>query len=711
MGVTPPSSPFPPPPPKNFSLPHSITGDTITTHIPSPPPQTCRNAVAPFDIPPPFPTINSNPPSFDTPFPIRRREKETHPHETPQTHTPSPHIRPHNNPPTHPPANPRLRRRRRNHPRPHSRHPTPAPAPATPALTPPPTPAPHRPTPPLSPPPAPTQPPRPNRRPHHPASHPPSPASPTDPQAAPTAAPATEPAQIARTPRLPQTQSLHRPAGPPGHNGPPNLPLLLRPHQNHVRRNGIHRPPLRRLHQRPRSPGMVHVRRRHQLGLHPQTGASPSTPTENGGGAELTVVDVIHSIRTSAGETSYNPGRWNIYGVDDSNFDVKDHYNFTYNMNQPEPLLLGQHLRRRPRRHAQQRILGQRRRRRRLRRKPRRHRPLPIHPPQNRRRPPRRTRPGPLAHKTPEFHELQIFYTPRRRHPASPCSLTSEVHLSDIPRTPPAPSQRARLPDRIPPTLPGIFMFAYFGGLYYDQPKEILAGSRKGETEPLAEGYIADNPLRNATVRKAMNLAIDRELIIETFWGDGAVPASTYGIPPYRYDFKEEWVPYPYDPEESKRLLAEAGYPNGFEFTVTTAKMGGVPEGPEVAEVLASMWTEVGLNSNIEPVEFGEILKRARERTWGQNVYTIRYGAGNPFPSDPCYPMSSVAGGCGNPTWGIRRTRPALPELQSRRQPGRNPQVGTGHWRLPLRQLPADTAGLPLPRLRLRSGRHRKLHR
>ncbi len=374
----------------------------------------------------------------------------------------------------------------------------------------------------------------------------------------------------------------------------------------------------------------------------------PFHSTDSWTGPELTVHDAIFSIRTSAGETSYNPGRWNIYGVDDANFDIHNDHSFTYNMNQPEPLLLG---------HISEGAL------------------VPMisqaywnsvggedayaeHPVG--------TGPFKFIHlkigegllvervenhwrKTPEFHELQIYYTPEDATRLA-MLLTSEVHLSDIPRTL-LPQANERGYQTVFATLPGIFMFAYFGGLYYDTEKEILAGSRKGEVEPIAGGYIADNPLRNGTVRKAMNLAIDRDLIIETFWGDGAVPASTYGIPPYRYDFKEEWTPYPYDPEEARRLLAEAGYPNGFEFTVTTAKMGGVPEGPEVAEVLASMWTEVGLSSNIEPVEFGEILKRARERTWGQNVYTIRYGAGNPFPSDPCYPMSSVAGGCGNPTW------------------------------------------------------------
>ena len=374
----------------------------------------------------------------------------------------------------------------------------------------------------------------------------------------------------------------------------------------------------------------------------------PFHTNDNGGGDELTVEDVIFSIRTSAGETSYNPGRWNIYGVADSNFDVQNDYSLDYNMDQAEPLLLG---------HISEGGLvamlskdywdavgGEDA-----------YAENPVGT-------------GPFSYidlkigvglhvervedhwrKTPEFHELMIYYTPEDATRLA-MLLTSEVHLADIPRTL-LPQANERGFETVVATLPGIFMFAYFGGLYYDQPKEILAGSRKGETEPIAGGFIADNPMRNATVRKAMNLAIDRDLIIETFWGDAAVPASTYGIPPYRYDFKEEWTPYPYDPEQARSLLAEAGYPDGFEFTVTTAKMGGVPEGPEVAEVLASMWTEIGLTSTIEPVEFGEILKRARERTWGQNVYTIRYGAGNPFPSDPCYPMSSVAGGCGNPTW------------------------------------------------------------
>ncbi len=362
----------------------------------------------------------------------------------------------------------------------------------------------------------------------------------------------------------------------------------------------------------------------------------PFHSTDSWTGTEFTVKDVVHSIRTSAGETSYNPGRWNIYGVEDANFDIHDDYSFTYNMNQPEPLLLGflseGGLAAMISKDYWDHVGGE---------DDYAENPVGTGPYQFRDLKINEyllvERVEDHWRKTSEFHEIQIFYTPEDATRLA-MLLTNEVHLSDIARVL-IPQAEERGFKTVVATLPGIFMFAYFGGLYYDEPKEILAGSREGETEPIAGGYIADNPLRNLNVRKAMNLAIDRELIIKTFWGDAAVPASTYGIPPYRFDFKEEWTPYPYDLDEAKRLLAEAGYPNGFEFELTTAKMGGVPEAPEIAEVLASMWQELGLSVAIEDVQFGEILKRARERTWGQKVYTpSATGRGTPSPATPAIP-------------------------------------------------------------------------
>ena len=65
----------------------------------------------------------------------------------------------------------------------------------------------------------------------HPAGHPKSHPS-TNPHRGPH--PGPNPRGYGQGPRVPPSGSFHSPAGPPGHHGPPDLPLLLRPHQNHV---------------------------------------------------------------------------------------------------------------------------------------------------------------------------------------------------------------------------------------------------------------------------------------------------------------------------------------------------------------------------------------------------------------------------------------------------------------------------------------------
>jgi dipeptide transport system substrate-binding protein len=250
--------------------------------------------------------------------------------------------------------------------------------------------------------------------------------------------------------------------------------------------------------------------------------------------------------------------------------------------------------------------------------------------------------------KTPEFWELQFFYIPEEATRLA-MLLAEEVHIADIPRTllTEATTRGFKIANS---TLPGFYFYAFIGGQYYDEPTEVLAGARKGEIEPLAPGYSPLDPLRDVRVRKALNLAIDRELIKETFWGDAAIPQSIHNVPPYRFDFKEEWVPYPYDPEQAKKLLADAGYPNGFTFEFLTAKMAGVPEAPDVAEAMAAFWVEVGLDPQLAEIEFGNMLGRQRERDMGQTVFTMRFATG-PAPLGWSFPMSNVSGGSGSAIW------------------------------------------------------------
>lgn len=76
-------------------------------------------------------------------------------------------------------------------------------------------------------------------------------------------------------------------------------------------------------------------------------------------------------------------------------------------------------------------------------------------------------------------------------------------------------------------------------------------------------------PLDDVRVRKALNLAVDRErLIREVFFGHAHPVAAM--APPYSWESPDSLEPYPHDPEEGRKLLAEAGWPQGRALRLAT---------------------------------------------------------------------------------------------------------------------------------------------
>lgn len=138
----------------------------------------------------------------------------------------------------------------------------------------------------------------------------------------------------------------------------------------------------------------------------------------------------------------------------------------------------------------------------------------------------------------------------------------------------------------------GYNIFSVFGGM--ETPKD----SR------YKEGYHLKDPwAKNIKVREAMNIAIDRNAIIKAVYLGAAVQTSVCHMLPGWQDLP----PIPYDPERARRLLAEAGYPNGFDLTVV-ASSGWKPanELPKVMEILANYWEAIGLKPKIVPMDKGE---------------------------------------------------------------------------------------------------------
>ena len=116
-------------------------------------------------------------------------------------------------------------------------------------------------------------------------------------------------------------------------------------------------------------------------------------------------------------------------------------------------------------------------------------------------------------------------------------------------------------------------------------------------------GYFAfhqtNEPFDDVLVRRAVAHAIDREAITEAFYEGLGVVAEDH-IPPTMFGHGEPW-PYDYDPERAQELLAEAGYPDGFDTEIWYMPVSRpyFPSPQPIAETIASYLADVGINAEL----------------------------------------------------------------------------------------------------------------
>ena len=150
-----------------------------------------------------------------------------------------------------------------------------------------------------------------------------------------------------------------------------------------------------------------------------------------------------------------------------------------------------------------------------------------------------------------------------------------------------------------------------FVGNYWQQKNNNPNSSGFGETIFPRPGFKPENPWvgdprdpasmeQARMVRRALILAIDREAIRdELFGGFGGIQGSAVnGWGPESPEWKTEWERY-YDPDEARRLIVEAGYPDGFDIPLF------VPSdhprvNPEAGRAIAQMWNDVGANVDLD---------------------------------------------------------------------------------------------------------------
>src|SRR6476661_8848862 len=120
-------------------------------------------------------------------------------------------------------------------------------------------------------------------------------------------------------------------------------------------------------------------------------------------------------------------------------------------------------------------------------------------------------------------------------------------------------------------------------------------------------------PLDNPLVKQALSLAIDRESIVKELWrGRGVVPNGPIAKGDNHFD--TSLPPLPYSPAEAKDRLKKAGYKGEEVFIETTVAY--VAQDKAMAEAIAAMWKDIGVNVKVEVIEYSVRAQKNREKSF-----------------------------------------------------------------------------------------------
>ena len=219
--------------------------------------------------------------------------------------------------------------------------------------------------------------------------------------------------------------------------------------------------------------------------------------------------------------------------------------------------------------------------------------------------------------KTPEYKELEFRWVPEGVTRLATL-IAGEVHISDIDR-----ALQKDAVDKGMQVIPGKLAVIghewLFGGMYFATPDKL------------------DNkqPFVDRRVRQAMNMAINRQAIATNILGGKAQPMRVTRFHPQADEtlwpgiWNPDWEKraedlYGYNPLKAKKLLEEAGYKNGFEFTIYLYTLPGLPEIIDIGQALALDWEAVGLKPKLVEIDFPRVREQYRTKSIHGAVWALR---------------------------------------------------------------------------------------
>ncbi len=194
--------------------------------------------------------------------------------------------------------------------------------------------------------------------------------------------------------------------------------------------------------------------------------------------------------------------------------------------------------------------------------------------------------------------------------------------------------------------------------------RTIFLGMDQSRSELLYSNVKGKNPFQDRRVRQAFYQAIDIEAIKTRLMRGASMPVALMVGPGIR-GFTPDIKRLPYDPESSKKLLAEAGYPSGFEVKMNCPNDRYVNDG-EICQAVAGMLARVGVKINLEAETKGTYFPKILSRN--TSFYMLGWTPGTYDAHNALYNlMATPKGGQGQFNLGSY-SNPKLDELTGKIQ-------------------------------------------
>lgn len=163
-------------------------------------------------------------------------------------------------------------------------------------------------------------------------------------------------------------------------------------------------------------------------------------------------------------------------------------------------------------------------------------------------------------------------------------------------------------------------------------PELMYTSTIEGLANPGVSWKMDEGPFADIRVRKAMSMAIDRKTIIRDYlagegtevswpqcagWGE-SVATPVEKMPP---EIREI---YEYNPEKARQLLAEAGYPDGFQTNIIS-----FDSMMERLQILQAYWKDIGVDVELKPMEYGSLWGTLFSRRH-EALFAAGWGQGDP---------------------------------------------------------------------------------